>query len=72
VSARTKSDGQSLRQELGRFPHRSYITAKVDFATVQGLSIGERARTEPANVFYRDPTFGVTGTQRFHHEMQSP
>src|SRR6266446_1169127 len=45
---------QRLRQELRRFPHRSYITGEVDFAAVQGLGVGERARAEPADVVYRN------------------
>src|SRR6266849_3323969 len=45
---------QRLRQDLRRFPHRSYITGEVDLAAVQGLGVGERARAEPADVVYRN------------------
>src|SRR5580692_7880225 len=37
---------QRLCQDLCRFRHRSYVTGEIDLAAVQGLGVGERARTE--------------------------
>ena len=45
---------QRLRQDLRRLPHRSYVAGEIDLAAVQGSGVGERARTEPANVVDRN------------------
>src|SRR6478735_4508165 len=45
---------QRLRQDLRRLRHRSYVTGEIDLATVQGRSVHERARAEPADVVHRN------------------
>src|SRR5207249_371712 len=45
---------QRVRENLRRLRHRSYVTGEIDLAAVQGGGIGERTRTEPADVVHRD------------------
>src|SRR6516162_9887589 len=45
---------QRLRQDLRSLWHRSYVTAEIDLAAVQGGGVGERACAKPADVIHRN------------------
>src|SRR6476646_9963551 len=55
---------QRLRQDLRRLRHRSYVTGEIDLAAVQGGGVGERARTEPADVVHRNHLYLRAGPKR--------